>query len=163
MIEVQVATMAVDSRGQPVVLLVPKDAHGPNRKVLPIWIGIAEATAIMMVIEGGLPRRPMPYDLMNTLLDRLDARVQQVAVTRLDGGTFFAEITLRTHGGDEVIDARPSDSIALAVRTEAPIFVAADVFAEAAIEEPISSGDEEAEVAAFQEFLDSIEPEDFRG
>lgn len=158
------ATLAVDSRGQPVVLLAPVEpAQNEQRKVLPIWIGMQEATAIMLVVEGTEAPRPMAYDLMITLIERLDASVRQVAVTRLEEGTFFAEITLSTPSGERVIDARPSDSIALAVRTGARIYLAEDVFAEAAVDEPAEDGEKESEVAAFQEFLDSVNPEDFRG
>lgn len=163
MIEVRVGSLAVDSRGQPVVLLEPIAADDEVRKLLPIWIGVPEATAIMLAAEGATPPRPLAYDLMTTLIDRLNARVQRVVVTKLEGGTFYAEITLGTLAGDEVIDARPSDSIALAVRTGAPIFVAEAVFADAAVSDIASAGEEESQVAAFQEFLDSVEPDDFRG
>jgi len=163
MIEVQLASLAVDSRGQPVVILAPVAAEAAARRLLPIWIGLPEASAIMLAVEGASPTRPQVYDLMTTLIDRLDARVQQVAVTKLEEGTYYAEITLRTHGGDEVIDARPSDSIALAVRTGAPIFVSEAVFAAAGVSDAATDGAEEPEVAAFHEFLDSVEPDDFRG
>lgn len=163
MIEVRVGSLAVDSRGQPVILLEPIAGDDEVRKLLPIWIGVQEATAIMLAAEGAAPPRPLVYDLMTTLIDRLEAHVQQVVVTKLEGGTFYAEITLHTSTGDELIDARPSDSIALAVRTGAPIFVAEAVFADAAVNDIASAGEEESQVAAFQEFLDSVEPDDFRG
>jgi uncharacterized protein len=163
MIEVRLATLAVDSRGLPVAILEPAVAAGGARRVLPIWIGTQEATAIMLAAEGATPPRPLVYDLMTTLIDRLDARVQQVAITKLTGGTYYAEITLRTQQGDEIIDARPSDSIALATRTGAPIFVAEAVFAAAEVVDEATAGEEESEVAAFHDFLDSVAPEDFSG
>lgn len=163
MIEVRLASLAVDSRGLPVVILEPVAGDGEAHRLLPIWIGVQEATAIMLAAEGAVPPRPLVYDLMTTLIDRLDGRVQQVVVTKLEGGTFYAEITLRTNAGDELIDARPSDSIALAVRTGAPIFVAEAVFAAAGVSDASTAGQEESEVAAFHEFLDSVEPDDFRG
>ena len=126
-------------------------------------VGYASATAIMLAVEGAEPPRPLVYDLMTTVIDRLEARVHQVAVTKLEDKTYYAEITLRTQAGEEVIDARPSDSIALAVRTGAPIFVAEAVFAAAGVSDAASEGEEESEVAAFHEFLDSVDPEDFRG
>ena len=162
MIQVQIASLAVDSRGQPVVVLAPMSEQGA-RRLLPIWIGVPEATAIMLAVAGDTPARPQVYDLMTTLIDRLDAEVQQVVVTKLEGGTFFAEITLGTPAGPEVIDARPSDSIALAVRTGAPVFVAEAVFAEAGMPDAESEGDETSQLAAFHEFLDDVEPDDFRG
>lgn len=161
MIEVRLASLALDSRGLPVVILEPVEPLSEARRVLPIWIGTPEATAIMLAAEGETPPRPLVYDLMTTLIDRLGAHVSQVAVTKLVDGTFHAEITLLTTDGDEVIDARPSDSIALAARTGAPIFVAEAVFAEAGVLD--ASESEEPEVAAFQDFLDSVEPDDFRG
>ncbi|CAL8974910.1 putative protein [Propionicimonas sp. T2.31MG-18] len=162
-IEVRIASLAVDSRGQPVVVLAPASAEQGARRLLPIWIGVPEATAIMLAVAGEAPSRPQVYDLMTTLLDRLDADVEKVVVTRLEGGTFFAEITLATPSGHEVVDARPSDSIALAVRTGAPVFVAEAVFAEAGMPDADGAGDEQSQLAAFHEFLDDVEPDDFRG
>ena len=163
MIQVRLTSLAVDSRGLPVVMLEPVEAVSDARRVLPIWIGVQEATAIMLAVEGAEPPRPLVYDLMTTVIDRLEARVHQVVVTKLEDKTYYAEITLRTRSGDEVIDARPSDSIALAVRTGAPIFVAEAVFAVAGVSDAAGEGEEESEVAAFNEFLDSVDPEDFRG
>ncbi|MGB7963096.1 MAG: bifunctional nuclease family protein [Propionicimonas sp.] len=161
MIEVRLSSLAIDARGLPVVLLEPVEPVGDAHRVLPIWIGAPEATAIMLAAEGETPPRPLVYDLMTTLLDRLGAHVSQVAITKLDAGTFHAEITLLTSQGEAVIDARPSDSIALATRTGAPIFVAEAVLAAAGVVD--GSEGEDPEVAAFQDFLDSVEPDDFRG
>ena len=165
MIQVDLASMAVDSRGQPVVILKPRFPQQAPVKVLPIWIGVQEASAIMLAIEGTTTSRPMSYDLMVRLLDALDASVRQVAVTKLEEGTFFAEITLDTNAGRRVIDARPSDSIALAMRTEAPIYIAEEVLREAGVSENQLSQaeDEETQIEEFTEFLDSVDPDDFRG
>lgn len=163
MIQVSLTSLAVDSRGLPVVLLEPVIPASDTRRVLPIWIGAPEATAIMLAAEGAVPPRPLVYDLMTTVLERLDAQVVQVAITKLEAGTFHAEITLQTAHGEEVIDARPSDSIALATRTGAPIFVAEPVFAAAEVIESDSPDSEESQVAEFHDFLDSVEPDDFRG
>jgi bifunctional DNase/RNase len=163
MIEVQLASLAVDSRGQPVVILAPVAAEAAARRLLPIWIGLPEASAIMLAVEGASPTRPQVYDLMTTLIGRLGGEVEKVVVTKLEGGTFFAEITLSTPGGTEVIDARPSDSIALAIRVGAPIFVAEAVFSEAGMPDEESAGDEQTQLAAFHRFLDDVEPDDFRG
>jgi bifunctional DNase/RNase len=163
MIQVQIASLAVDSRGQPVVVLAPVAAEQGARRLLPIWIGVPEATAIMLAVAGDTPARPQTYDLMTTLLERLGAEVDRVVVTRLEEGTFYAEITLVTSSGAEVVDARPSDSIALAVRTGAPVYVAEAVFAEAGMPDTEGAGDEQSQIAAFHEFLDDVEPDDFRG
>lgn len=163
MIQVQLASIAVDSRGQPVVVLAPIDAEPGARRLLPIWIGLPEASAIMLAVEGVEPARPQTYDLMTTLIERLGAEVAQVVVTKLEAGTFYAEITLVTPAGPELIDARPSDSIALAVRTGAPIFVAEAVFADAGMPDAEAAGDEQHQLAEFHQFLDGVEPDDFRG
>ena len=98
------------------------------------------------------------------LADAAGARVDRVEVTRLAEGTFYAEVTLTTAAGVRVLDARPSDSIALAVRVGAPMFVADDVLATAGLPaSALGEGPDESELAAFQEFLDQVDPEDFRG
>ena len=165
MIQVDLASMAVDSRGQPVVILKPKFPQQAPTKVLPIWIGAQEASAIMLAVEGATTSRPMSYDLMVRLLDVLGATVLQVAVTKLEEGTFFAEIPLEPPSGIQVVDARPSDSIALAMRTEAPIYIAEEVLREAGVSENQLSEaqDEETQIEEFTEFLDSVDPDDFRG
>lgn len=164
MIEVRIANLAVDSRAQPVVILKPLTEEPGQGLLLPIWIGVQEATAIVLAIEGSAAPRPLVYDLMARLLVALDASVEQVAVTRLVEGTFHAEINLRTRDGLQLIDARPSDSIALAVRVGAPIFVTDEVLQAAGVpDEAETSGDEESQVAAFNEFLEKVNPEDFRG
>lgn len=164
MIQVEMTSIAVDTRGLPVVLLKPSVPHPELRVILPIWIGGQEATAIMIAVQGAEMERPMSYDLMARLIDAMHATVSQVAVTRLEGGTFFAEVTLQSPTGTRVIDARPSDSIALATRVQAPIFVAEEVLRDAGIpEQQITDLDEEAQVEEFNEFLASVDPDDFRG
>ncbi len=163
MIPVTIASLAVDARSQPVLILKPVDEDPGAGKVLPIWIGHQEATAIVLAVEGTTPPRPLVYDLFARLLRAVDAEVQRVEITRIEDGTFYAEISLRTPAGHRIIDARPSDSVALAVRVGAPIFVADAVMDEAGIREPEPQEDDESEVAAFADFLDSVDPEDFRG
>ncbi|HHU37925.1 MAG TPA: bifunctional nuclease family protein [Propionibacterium sp.] len=160
MIQVQVAMIAVDAEGSPVLLLKPVDASRQG-VVLPIWIGPMETAAIMVasgLAEG--PQRPLTYDLMVRLLEALDGVVQRVEVTHLLQGTFHAAITLETPTGTHLVDARPSDSIALALRVGAPMFVAEQVLAEAAM--PDITQDEGETLAQFNEFLEQVDPEDFR-
>lgn len=98
------------------------------------------------------------------MLESLGAEVERIAVTKIEDGTFYAEITLTTPGGERVLDARPSDAIGLSLRTGSVIWVAADVLDEAGIvDEREEEVDEEAEVAAFSEFLAHVDPEDFQG
>lgn len=160
MVQVNVAMMAVDAEGSPVLLLRPVD-ESQHGVMLPIWIGPMETAAIL--IASGMsdqPPRPLTYDLMVRLLDALQGEVVQVEVTHLLEGTFHAAITLRTPTGETRIDARPSDSIALALRVDAPIHVADDVMAEAAI--PDVTQDAGQTLAEFSDFIEQVDPDDFR-
>jgi len=124
-IQVRVTGLATDpSTNNPVVLLEALERKG----VLPIWIGHPEAQAIAFQLAGQSFERPLTHDLLRIVIDGLDAKVTKIVVTELRGNTFFAKIYLAR--GDEVlaIDARPSDSIALALRAQAPIFVTTELF-----------------------------------
>ena len=131
--QVRVAGVALDPAGQHVILLKPMDEIAGSGFVLPIWIGEQEATSILVAIEGAAVPRPLAHDLMRGLLEALDAVVTRVEVTRIDGGTFYAAITVTTAFGDRVVDSRPSDAIALASRVGAPIWVADAVMTEAGV------------------------------
>jgi bifunctional DNase/RNase len=190
MIQVRVLGIALDQSGQHLVLLTPLVADPDEPRVLPIWIGSQEANSILIALNGEHTPRPLTHDLTMTLVDVLGARVEQVEVTRLDGGTFFAELTLVTRQGPRVVDARPSDAIALAVRADAAIRVAEVVFEDASIpaalagaavetdedasdeapqtgtREDASAGEaavDEAKLEEFKRFLDEVDPEDFEG
>lgn len=165
MIQVRVAGLAVDSRSQPVRVLKPLESLPGEGRLLPIWIGPQETAAILIALEDAEhPPRPLVYDFVARVLDATDAHVERVEIPRLEAGTYYAEVTLRTPDGVRVIDARPSDSVALAVRVGAPIFVGEAVWEEAGIpDETGPDADAEAQVEAFSDFLDSVDPEDFRG
>ena len=136
---------------QPIVLL--KETQG--ERYLPIWIGPMEATAIAYAQQGLVPVRPLTHDLMRDILEALDVQLRTVNITALRNGTFFADLIFSN--GKEV-SARPSDSIALALRTGATIFAAEEILEEAGIAIP---DEQEDEVEKFREFLDTITPEDF--
>ena len=142
---------------QPIVLL--KTVEGS--KFLPIWIGHPEAASILMKLQGASTPRPMTHDLLCDMLGELEVRCTQVAVTELRENTFFASITLSINGRELEIDSRPSDAIALAVRSGAPIYAAEEVIAESAIEFEQSEEESEDVVEQFKEFLDQVSPEDF--
>ena len=147
---------------QPIVLL--KTVEG--NRFLPIWIGHAEAAAILMKLQNAATPRPMTHDLVTEILVQLDAQVVSVAVTELRESTFYAQVTIRQDGSEIEVDSRPSDAIALAVRAEAPIFVADEVIEESAIEfegEEINDADLEREVTKFRSFLESVTPDEFAG
>ena len=141
---------------QPIVLLKTVDGN----RFLPIWIGHPEAAAILMKLQGASTPRPMTHDLLSEMLDQLDAKCERVAVTELRDNTFYASITVQQNGSEIEIDSRPSDAIALAVRTEAPIFAEDRVIEESGIE---FEGDEvnEDEIEKFRSFLENVTPEEF--
>jgi bifunctional DNase/RNase len=124
LVRVSVGGLVRDHRENPVVLLKGTDTD----EVLPIWIGQAEALAIDLQLRGETFERPLTHDLLKTAVESLGAKVVRVAVTDLKDNTFFAKIYIQRGNEIFAIDARPSDSIALAIRTHAPIFVARSVF-----------------------------------
>ena len=139
---------------QPVIIL--KDAG--SRRFLPIWIGQFEATSILMEIQGVKPSRPLTHDLLTSIIGKLKATVQRIVINDLKDGTFFAKIHLTRNGTKLIIDSRPSDAIALAVRVKVPIFADEKVVDKASI---VSQEGEEEEVERFREFLKNVEPDDF--
>jgi uncharacterized protein len=142
---------------QPIVLL--KTAEG--NKFLPIWIGHPEAAAILMKLQGATTPRPMTHDLVTDMLAQLDAQVVRITVTELRDSTFYAQITVQQDGSEIEVDSRPSDAIALAIRADAPIFVADRVIEESAIEFEGEEVNEEEIVSEFKRFLDNVSPDEF--
>jgi bifunctional DNase/RNase len=138
---------------QPIVLL--REIEGD--RYLPIWIGAAEATAIAYVQQGVVPPRPLTHDLLKDVIGASGRTLDEVRITRLEDGVFYAELHL---GQGAVVSARPSDAIALALRTSSPILVDDGVLDEAGVVIP---DEEEDEVERFREFLDQVTPEDFGG
>lgn len=138
---------------QPIVLL--KEAAGD--RYLPIWIGATEASAIAFGQQGVRPSRPMTHDLLRDVIGALGTQLEAVHITGLRDGIFFAELVF---AGGARVSSRPSDAIALALRTGSPIFGAEAVLAEAGIAIP---DEQEDEVEKFREFLDQISPDDFAG
>jgi bifunctional DNase/RNase len=136
---------------QPIVLLKESDGE----RYLPIWIGAVEATAIAFAQQGVVPPRPLTHDLIRDLLKAAGQELAQVRITSLQDGVFYADLVFTS--GLEV-SARPSDAIAIALRTGSPIFGAEEVLDEAGIAIP---DEQEDEVEKFREFLEQISPEDF--
>lgn len=150
--EVDVVGVRVEMpSNQPIVLL--REVGGD--RYLPIWIGAVEATAIAFAQQGVVPPRPLTHDLMKDVLEALGRTLLEVQITDMSDGVFYA--TLVFDSGVEV-SARPSDSIALALRTGTRIVCADGVLAEAGLEVP---DEQEDEVEKFREFLDHVTPEDF--
>ena len=158
MVQVRVAGVALDASGQHVLLLKPLDEIPGDGMLLPIWIGGLEATSILVAVEQAPVPRPLAHDLMRALIAELGAEV-----TRIDDGTFYAEITLSTALGDRVIDARPSDAVALASRVGAELWVADAVMEDAGVPDVLTETDVGERLDEFKKFLDDVEPEDFEG
>lgn len=162
MIELNLVGVRVElPTNTPIVLLKEKDGE----RFLPIFIGAVEATAIAFALQGVVTQRPMTHDLMKSMLDELGISLEFVAITELRGGTFFATIRLNGNGSSYEVSSRPSDAIALAVRSTAPIFANETVLEEASIPIREDDDDEDPEetMARFRQFLENVTPEEFQG
>jgi len=160
-IEVTVAHLGLDrTTNAPVVILREKDGV----RILPIWIGPAEASAIAMEMQGMKAPRPMTHDLLKQVVSGLGAELRRLVIADVRENTYYAELHL-TRGGDDrfLVDSRPSDGIALALRLHAPIFAA-----EALLTSAVLGGDEDTPPSApgidaeqLKRYLQSLDPEDF--
>ncbi len=157
MIEMKVMGIALDTRtGSPIVVLHDKE----NRKALPIWIGSAEASAIIRKIENLTVARPMTHDLIINIIEKTGYKIDKIEINDVEKETYYATIFLK--GDDDKlieIDSRPSDAIAVAIRVDAPIFVTANVISNGSVS--TDSAKDEAEAQEFKEFIQSIKPSDF--
>ncbi len=142
----------------PIVLL--REANG-QRRVLPIFIGPVEATAIAFALQGVVTQRPMTHDLLKDLLTALAVEVERIVITELRDRTFYAEIEMTRDGSGCKVSSRPSDAIALAARLGTPIFADEAVLEEAAVTMSEDDDEEDDEVERFREFLEGVNPEDF--
>ncbi|MBE0616502.1 MAG: bifunctional nuclease family protein [Proteobacteria bacterium] len=160
-VEMTVAGVALDPQSKsPVVLLKDAEQH----YTLPIWIGILEAAAIAYALEGTEPARPMTHDLMKVLLEELGATVPRIDVDSLEDNVFHAKIHLELPGGGKrLIDCRPSDALALALRTGAKVFAEEKVLRRASSVQVKAVKGEEGEEGedAWKEFLEKLDPDDF--
>ena len=153
-IEMSIKGLMVDPiTNMPIVILRDQD----GQKVLPIWVGIFEANAIALQIENISTPRPMTHDLLRNVIQDLKASVQKIVVCDLQENTFYALIYLGLHGETVAIDARPSDAIALALRTRAPIFVEDTVIDNA---KTVDFTTEKADSDRLHKWLESLDPDD---
>lgn len=158
MIEVVVAHLGLDrTTNAPVVILREKE----GTRVVPIWIGPAEASAIAMELQGYKPPRPMTHDLLRQVLTGFGAELQRVVVTAVKENTYFAELHLCR--GEELVqvDARPSDGIALAVRTHSPIFTSDELLAKVAEGPSAPAPEQRLDAEQLKRYLEALDPEDF--
>lgn len=155
MIEMKVAGIALDAVNRsPIVLL--KD--GTDRRALPIYINQDQAKAIIGALENQKPPRPLTHDLIANMLKTWDMVLERVIIHSIQDGTFYAILGVRQGEVKKEIDARPSDAIAIALRTNTPIWVMEEVVADASI--PVDRDADEAEQRAFREFIANLRPED---
>ena len=156
MIEMKVMGIALDVRtNSPIVVLHDLE----NRKALPIWIGSAEASAIIRCIEGLVVARPMTHDLITNIVKETGYQINRVEINDVEKETYFAKIYLMKDGETLEIDARPSDAIAVAMRAEAPIFVAPSVLLSGSVYTDSAKAEEESQ--EFKDFIQNIKPSDF--
>ena len=138
--------------------LLLREAEG-DRRILPIFIGSPEATAIAFALEEVETPRPMTHDLIKDLLDELGARIERVVVSDLRDATFYADIVVSIAGTVHSVSARPSDAVALAVRYGAPVYAEEGVLAEAG--RAAGEGVPDEIVEQFKEFIEQVNPDDF--
>lgn len=157
MIEMKVAGIALDAVSRsPIVLL--RDAT--ERRQLPIYIGQEQARAIISALENQAPPRPLTHDLMVNLMDEWSMTLERIVIHSLQDNTFYAILQIRQGENRKEIDSRPSDAIAIALRTKSPIWVMEEVVADASM--PVDRDADEAERQAFRDFLSTIRPDDFK-
>jgi uncharacterized protein len=168
MVEVRLRAVRVDLQSNTPVLLL-QETEGEGR-TLPIFIGTPEAAAIAYALQGVAMPRPMTHDLIRDVLSALDVAVERVVITELRASTYYAELQLLRRGERSVVSSRPSDAVAVAVRTGSPLYVADDLMDSEGIILSIESSDDDEDdessdelVGQFRQFLDSIKPEDFAG
>jgi bifunctional DNase/RNase len=165
MVEMHLSAVRVEIPSNNPLLLLQETSG--NRRTLPIYIGQAEAQAIALAQQGVETPRPMTHDLMKDLLDELGARLECIVITELRDRTFFAELRLVIGGTRHSVSSRPSDAVALAVRSECPIYAEDELLDAEGVILPDEEEDSETEVEAeelvseFRDFIEGIRPEDF--
>ena len=153
-LEVEIKGLMLDpSSNTPIVILREPESE----RFLPIWIGLFEAQAIALEIEGVESPRPMTHDLLRSSVLQLGGQVERIVITALRENTFYAEIHLARNGDAVVLDSRPSDAIALALRTEAPVFVMPEVLDKA---KAAKLDENQTEEERLREWLEQARPED---
>jgi len=143
-----------DETDNPIILLLDPISN----RVLPLWIGTIEAVAIAYAQEGVVPPRPQTHDLLVNIIESLNASISEVCIVDLQNKTYFAEIRILTIDGEISLSARPSDAIALALRTNSKITVNTSLFFDNSIELFIENKEE---IKEFQAFIENISPDDF--
>ena len=154
-INVEVNSIRLEESSETPILLLLDPS---TQKVLPIWIGTIEAVSIAYAQEGVLHDRPQTHDLLLNMVEALDGTINEVNISNIEENTYFADIILNTINGTVTLSARPSDAIALALRSNIPVTVNQDVFETNSIDLIIENSNE---IEEFKEFIKDIKPEDF--
>ncbi len=167
MVEVKIDSVRISLMSQHRVVVL---RAGESARFLPIWIGPFEADAITIELQNVEVARPLTHDLLKNAIEKLGAEIERVAITALRDDTFYAELTLRVNGRRMMVDSRPSDAIALAVRAHVPIYVDEDVLEQAgitpepdlegaavAVNEPTTGAAQAAAPEAFRDFLAGLD------
>ena len=156
--EVTVAHLGLDrTTNSPVVILREKD----GTRVLPIWIGPAEASAIAMELQGVKAQRPLTHDLLKQVIVGLGGDLRRVVISSVKENTYFAELLIRREDQVFQVDARPSDSIALALRLNAPIFTSDRLLDESGVETDEPAPDPSLDAERLKQYLEKLDPQDF--
>lgn len=155
MIEMKVAGIVLNAASRsPMILLKDKS----ERRALPIFIGQDQADAIIKALEGNRPSRPLTHDLIANIFDDCNLNLEKVIIHSLTDDIFYAVLCVEVRGIKKEIDCRPSDAVAIALRTESPVWVLEEVVADASI--PVDRDADDAERQAFKQFVSSLSPED---
>lgn len=164
MISVDILTLIMSPMpGPSILVLQPSQDVGKkqNGRVVPIWVGVSEATQLGIALEHVRFARPMTHDLFLDALTNLDSVVESVVIDDVQGPTFFAKLKLQHHGRTITLDARPSDAISLALREQAPLYMTEEVLEKASFPYLFNETNDEEEIEEFHDFISRIAPEDF--
>ena len=153
-IQMEVKGLMMDPNSNVPIVILRSEKHS---RILPIWIGMFEANAIALKLEGISPPRPMTHDLLINLLQEIPCEVERVAIHDLVENTFYARIHLKIDGEERIVDSRPSDAIALALRAEVPIFVAEAVLEKAKVDD---FADRTQSKEKLKKWLEEVDPDD---
>lgn len=156
MIVMKVSGIVLDPQSRTPILVL-RDME--DRRALLIWIGPPEANSIMLVLENIKLSRPATHDLMSNMLKSLKVELKSILIHDMKDSTFFAQLNLNNNGKEVVVDSRPSDAVALALRADVPIYVSEQVMFSSSI--PIDQSKDEEEAEQFKTFIDSVKPSDF--
>lgn len=165
MIQVVLETVVIGNiPGASIIILRPKDSRGEEDRILPICIGPVEGAAIARALSGDVGSRPMTHSLLLTSIAALGGKLERVDISRVRGFVFYATLHIRQGDAVQKVDARPSDAIALAVRAHAPVYVSKDVMERAGFPAwvNVKNAQDRELISEFREFVEGIQPEDFR-